>query len=107
VPFYIWENKSKEEKEACLKDLATRNTARYKNDKALWEIENRIRRLQATTTAPGQKPVFKYNKSTRVYILREGKGRINWYRYQKVILELLLLPFAKECLHERPNTLVL
>ena len=105
-PFHIWEDETKEEKEACLKDLATRNAAKYENDKALWEIENRIRRLQATSIVPGRKPVFKHDESTRAYILREGKGGINWYWYQKVILEPLLLPFAKECLHERPNTLV-
>ena len=105
-PSYIWEDESKEEKEACLKDLAIRNAARYKNNKALWEIENRIRRLRATSIATGRKPVFKHDESTGAYIFREGKGGINWYRYQKVILEPLLLPFAKECLHERPSTLV-
>jgi hypothetical protein len=39
-------------------------------------------------------------------MLKEGRGRINWYRYQEVILKLLLLPFAKECLQDRPGTLV-
>jgi hypothetical protein len=28
-PFYIWENETKKEKQACIKDLETRNTARY------------------------------------------------------------------------------
>src|SRR3984957_6579161 len=55
---------------------------------------------------PGRKPVFKHNENTGAYVLKEGKGRINWYRYQEVILKPLLLPFAKECLKERPSTLV-
>jgi hypothetical protein len=69
-------------------------------------LRNGIRRLRATTTAPGRKLVFKHDKNTGVYVLKDGKGGINWYRYQKVILEPLLLPFAKECLKERPGTLV-
>jgi hypothetical protein len=105
-PFHIWEEETKAEKEACLSDISARNAACYENDKMLWEIENRIRRLQATSTIPGRKPVFKHNKNTGVYVLKEGKGGINWYRYQKTILECLLLPFAKECLKERPDTIV-
>ena len=77
--FHIWEDETKEEKEACLKDLATRNSARYKKDKVNWELESRIRRLQVTSTIPGHKPVFKHNENTRAYVLKEGKGGINWY----------------------------
>ena len=55
---------------------------------------------------PRKKPTFKYNKNTGVYILKEGKGRINWYRYQEVILKLLLLSFAKECLEKYSSMLV-
>jgi transposase len=55
---------------------------------------------------PGQKPTFKYNKETGTYVLKEEEGRINWYRYQEVILKLLLLLFAKECLKKRPDILV-
>ena len=105
-PFHIWEDETKEEKEACLKDLAARNAAKYENDKAMWELENGIRRLRATTTVPGRKPVFKHNENTGAYVLKEGRGGINWYRYQEVILKPLLLPFAKECLQDRPGTLV-
>ena len=39
-------------------------------------------------------------------MLKEGRGGINWYRYQEVILKPLLLPFAKECLQDQPGTLV-
>jgi transposase len=55
---------------------------------------------------PGRKPTFKHDEETGAYILKEGKGGINWYRYQEVILKPLLLPFAKECLKKRPGTLV-
>ena len=105
-PFHIWEDETKEEKEACLKDLAARNSARYEEDKVNWELESGIRRLQATSTMLGRKPVFKHDENTGAYVLKEGKGRINWYRYQEVILKPLLLPFAKECSKERPSTLM-
>jgi hypothetical protein len=105
-PFYIWEDETKEEKQACIKDLETRNVVRYEEDKLNWELENGIQRLRATSTMLGRKPTFKHNEETGAYVLKEGKGGINWYRYQEVILKPLLLPFAKECLCERPNTVV-
>jgi hypothetical protein len=46
------------------------------------------------------------NEDTRAYVLKEGKGGINWYQYQEVILKPLLLPFAKECLKKRRGTVV-
>jgi hypothetical protein len=104
-PYHIWKNETPEEKAACKKDLE-RNARRYDEDKANWELENGMRRLRATLSMPGKKPVFKHTKETGAYILKDGKGGINWYRYQQVILKPLLLPFAKECLKERPGTIV-
>jgi hypothetical protein len=43
---------TKEEKKAYEEDLAKWNAARYKNNKAMWEIENEIQQLQATSTMP-------------------------------------------------------
>jgi hypothetical protein len=57
------------------------------------------------TVSLDQGAQFKHTK-TGAYMLNEGKGGINWYRYQEKILEPLLLPFAKECLKKRPGTLV-
>ena len=79
---------------------------KYEEDKVNWELESGIRQLRATSTMPGRKPIFKHDENTRAYVLKEGKGGINWYWYQEVILKPLLLPFAKECLKERPSTLV-
>src|SRR6266536_1446753 len=88
-PFYIWEDETKEEKEACKKDLEARNALRYESDKSNWEIETGMRRLRATTTISGRKPQFKHDENTGAYVLKEGKGGINWYRYQEVILKPL------------------
>jgi hypothetical protein len=38
--------------------------------------------------------------------MREGKGGIDWWRYQQNILIPKLLPFAKECIKERKNTVI-
>jgi hypothetical protein len=47
-----------------------------------------------------------YNKENKAYIIKNGRGGINWYRYQKKILEDKLLPFAKDCEVERPGIMV-
>jgi hypothetical protein len=49
---------------------------------------------------------FKYTEETGIYIIKEGQGGINWYNYQKKILIAKLLPFVKECLKERPGTII-
>jgi hypothetical protein len=30
---------------------------------------------------PGRKLVFKHDEDTGAYVLKEGKGGINWYQY--------------------------
>jgi hypothetical protein len=39
----------------------------------MWELENSIRRLRATTATPGRKPVFKHDENIGAYVLKEGK----------------------------------
>src|SRR5450432_2097678 len=55
-PYHIWELETKEEREACKKDLEERNRLRYDEDKLNWELENGIQRLRATSTIRGRKP---------------------------------------------------
>jgi transposase len=47
-----------------------------------------------------------YNKENGAYVVKNRRGGINWYRYQKKILEDKLLPFAKDCEVERPGIMV-
>ena len=35
--------------------------------------------------------------------MKEGRGGINWYRYQEKVLKPLLLPFARKCKEIRPG----
>jgi hypothetical protein len=50
--------------------------------------------------------VWKHNEETGAFVVKNGRGGINWYRYQKEILIPKLLPFAKECQKDRPETIV-
>ena len=71
---------------------------------------------------PGREPAWNWNW-TNGRLERNSKGGIDWWRYNKVsflpnpieystnsyqeVLVLKLIPFAKECMVERPNTIVL
>jgi hypothetical protein len=105
-PFHIWDKETLAEKKACEADLKARNKARHNKDKEEWEIAQLIHRLHATRAQPGPKAKWKHTEETRAYVLNEGRGGVNWYRYQEVVLKLLLLPFAKECQKDRPETVV-
>ena len=100
-PFWIWKKETAEEKAACKADLEARNAARYKEDKARWEAKQAEKRQTRR-----RKPEFHHNEENGAYVLKKGRGGINWYRYQEVILKPLLLPFARKCRLKRPGTLV-
>jgi hypothetical protein len=58
-------------------DLKARNAARYKEDKLAWEMETGIRRLRVRSNYPRRKPQFTHNKTTKAYVVDEGKKGIN------------------------------
>jgi hypothetical protein len=104
-PCHCWKPetvKEKEDAEAVLKEL---NRILEPAMKTQWELTSGVRRL-GLRNKPGKKPIWKWNK-TNGKLVREGKkGGIDWWRYQQTILVPKLLPFAKECMKERPNTVV-
>jgi hypothetical protein len=51
---------------------------------------------------PGPKPKFQH-KGNRAYIIKDGKGGINWFRHQAEVLKPHLFPFAKKCKEALPN----
>jgi len=69
-----------------------------------WELQNGLNQL-SLRNLPGRKLKWRWVKETGK-LFREGKGGINWYRYQKVILFPKLFPFAKKCEKKRPGTLI-
>jgi len=82
------------------------NDAQYEEDKAKWELEYAMTRIHITRNQSGPRAEFKHTEDTGAYIVKEGRGGINWYNYQKKILIPKLLPFAKECLKEKPGTII-
>jgi hypothetical protein len=54
---------------------------------------------------PGKKPQWRWNEKNGKLARGKGSG-IDWWRYQSIIMRPKLIPFAKECMKERPSTLV-
>ena len=61
-----------------------------------------MERLRVRSNIPGPKPKFRH-KENRAYVVKDGKGGINWYRHQDEVLKPHLFPFAKECKEGGPN----
>lgn len=94
----------KEEKDSTT-DMNARNAARHDADKAAWGLRVGMERM-GLRNKPGRKPQWKHTEATGAYV-RKHMGSIDWYRYQKVVLKPLRLPFAQECKVSRPNTPVM
>jgi transposase len=105
-PYHIWEKETVAERKAMQADLERLNDARFELDKSKWELEYAMTRIHITRNQSGPRAQFKHTEETGAYVVKEGRGGINWYNYQKKILIAKLLPFAKECLKERPGTIV-
>jgi len=103
-PCHIWKAETKAEKQAADIHLKELNRHIEPTAKAEWELNNRMNRL-GLRNRPGRKPVWKFTAKTGKVTRREGKG-VDWYRYQQQIIIPKLIPFAKECKVNRPNTVV-
>jgi transposase len=109
-PCHVWEKETAEEKRERKADLEARNSLIEKANKQKWEKEQR-KWLRDWTKAHGRKPsgmrkTWKHNEKTGAFVVKNGRGGINWYRYQKRILIEKLLPFAREFQKDRPDTIV-
>ena len=93
-PCHIWKDETTKEKKASKADLEARNALTEAAHKATWELETGMRRM-GLRNKPGKKPQWRYNKKTGAAV-RDGKGGIDWYRYQEVILKPKLIPWAKK-----------
>jgi len=71
----------------------------------MWEITKGIEKV-SLRNKPRKRPAWKHTKENRAYIRTKGKGGIDWYRYQEVILKKKLLPFAKQHTLRYPSTIV-
>ena len=80
-PCYIWKAETAAQKKAADTDLKARNALIEEENKAAWELETGMRRVNLTRNARGRKPVWKHTKATGAIVRDKGKGGINWYRY--------------------------
>ncbi|KAL5610520.1 hypothetical protein FOBRF1_006637 [Fusarium oxysporum] len=102
-PCHCWSPETLKEKKEADEALKILNAELEPKKKEEWEIETGVRRL-GLRNLPGKKPIWRWKKETGK-LLREGKkGGIDWWRYQQKILCPKLLPFALECMKERPDT---
>jgi transposase len=104
-PCHIWADETVTEKKEADKWLEEQNKILEPEARANWEIETAMRRVRITRNMPGTKPTWRWNKANGK-LTRDSSGGIDWYRYQKIILNDKLLPFAKECQKDRPKTIV-
>ena len=106
-PFHIWKPETAAEKRAAQGEIDKINEALEPLAKENWELEIGMKRMGLRTKG-GRKPVWKWDEK-HGKVARKGKGGkggIDWYRYQKTILLPKLLPFAKECIKDRPDTVL-
>jgi transposase len=105
-PCHVWKRETSQQKKAADKDIANMNAAIEKPLREMWEIEHPLSRVVIRDdNHRGPKPKFIFDKA-HGKLTRGGKGGIDWYRYQKVIMVPKMIPFAKQCLVNRPNTIV-
>jgi transposase len=103
-PCHCWGPETPREKKEAKEEIERLNEELEPLMKKEWELQNGMKRL-SLRNLPGKKPDWRWNKETGK-LSRDGKGGIDWYRYQKTILIPKLFPFAIECERARPGSLV-
>lgn len=102
---HIWRAETTQERAAAQRELDILNAEREPKCREEWELATAMRRMNLRRNPGGRKPVWKFTKKTGK-LVRDSTGGIDWWRYGRTILMGKLLPFAKECLKERPGTIV-
>ena len=87
-PCHIWKAETAAQKKAAQKELDKINNEKEAEHKAEWEITTGMRRHNLRRIPGGKKPQWKYTKQTGK-LVRDGKGGIDWYRYQKVSINCI------------------
>lgn len=94
-PCHIWKDETAKEKREATADLEVRNSLTEEAHKIAQGLETSIARL-GLRNKPGKKPIEKYTDKTGAAVRKAGRGGVDWYRYQEVILKKKLLPWAKK-----------
>jgi hypothetical protein len=102
---HIWKPETAKEKKQAKIQIDKINAELESELRQNWELETGMRRMGLRGKG-GPKPQFRMTKENGVVVREKGKGDIDWWRYQQVILKSKLIPFAFECIKDRPNTVV-
>jgi hypothetical protein len=109
-PCHIWEDETLEEKKYAQAELKRLNRLKEDDDRAAWELNQQLKR-EAYYGRHGRRiggvpAKWKHTVDNGAYVREKGKRGIDWWRYQQVILIPLLIPFAVECMVDRPDTIL-
>jgi len=111
-PCHVWKKQSAADKQAMNDDLDARNKRIEVANRRKWQKKQREWLKKWIDDHKGNRPggvrkKWVHSEENGAFVVKPGRGGINWYRYQKEILVAKLLPFAKECIAAgRPNTQV-
>ncbi len=100
-PCHVWKKETTAEKRKAQRGKDEYNNAHEAAAKEEWELETCIKRMKLRGIG-GKKPRWVFNNKTGAQTRTEGRGGIDWYRYNREILRKKLLPFAKSI----PNAIV-
>lgn len=95
-PCHVWRHETAAERQQSEKDLSEQNARLEPIAKARWEAAQSLMGVsRGGKKARGRVAKWKFTKQ---YGLKKriGKGGIDWYRYQEVILKPLLIPFYNQ-----------
>lgn len=104
-PCHIWRPQTVAQRRKNDLELAQLNEELEPIEKARWELETGLNRLNLRRKPGGRKPQWRWNKSTGKLIRKSHRG-IDFRRYKKEIMLPKLIPFAQRCQKVRPKTLI-
>jgi transposase len=103
-PCHCYMPETKKEKDQAEKKILEMNTILEPILRTEWELETGMERIGLQTRS-GAKPQWRWDNKHGKLVRQGGKG-IDWWRYQACVLIPKLIPFAKDCQKDRPNTIV-
>ena len=102
---HIWEPETAQERAIAQKELDMLNAEQEAECKKNWELATAMRRMNLRRKPGRRPPKWKFTEKTGK-LIRNSTGGLDWFRYDKIILLGKLLLFAKECMQNRPQTIV-
>jgi hypothetical protein len=104
-PCHVYQPETKAEKEDAARQIEQLNAELEPLQREEWELSESMRRT-GLRNKRGRKPQWRWTEKTGKLVRTSGGG-IDWWRYQTCVLIPKLIPFAKKCLQDRPQTVVM